>query len=93
MNPDYRCFVFRAANWSVYPGRNVIRALVNNGIKADTSIFKYGRRKGIVSFDYSAAESELVPWRVGEADLSRVMTVAGCGNSPSTARVAGSGLF
>jgi hypothetical protein len=69
VNPDYRCFVFRAANWSVNPGRNVIKALLNNGIKADTSIFKYGRRKGIVSFDYSAAESELVPWRVGEDDL------------------------
>ncbi|HEX3857597.1 MAG TPA: hypothetical protein VHY30_09910 [Verrucomicrobiae bacterium] len=69
VNPDYRCFVFRAANWSVNPGRNVIKALLNNGIKADTSIFKYGRRKGIVSFDYSAADSELVPWRVGEDDL------------------------
>ena len=69
VNPDYRCFVFRAANWSVNPGRNVIKALLNNGIKVDTSIFKYGRRKGIVNFDYSAAESELVPWRVQEDDL------------------------
>lgn len=69
VNPDYRCFVFRAANWSVNPGRNVIQALLNNGIKIDTSIFKYGRRQGIVSFDYSAAESELVPWRVREDDL------------------------
>jgi hypothetical protein len=69
VNPDYRCFVFRAANWSVNPGQNVVKALLNNGMKADTSIFKYGRRKGIVSFDYSAAESELVPWRVSEEDL------------------------
>jgi hypothetical protein len=69
VNPDYRCFVFRAANWSVNPGRNVIQALLNNGITVDTSIFKYGRRSGIVSFDYSAAESELVPWRVGADDL------------------------
>jgi hypothetical protein len=69
VNPDYRCFVFRAANWSVNPGRNVIKALLNNGIRVDTSIFKYGQRKGIVNFDYSAAESELVPWRVREDDL------------------------
>jgi hypothetical protein len=69
VNPDYRCFVFRAANWSVNPGRNVIKALINNGITVDTSIFKYGRRKGIVNFDYSTAASELVPWRVREDDL------------------------
>jgi hypothetical protein len=69
VNPDYRCFVFRAANWSVNPGRNVIKALLNNGITVDTSIFKYGRRKGIVNFDYSTAVSELVPWRVREDDL------------------------
>jgi hypothetical protein len=69
VNPDYRCFVFRAANWSVNPGRNVIKALLKNGIKVDTSIFKYGRRQGVVNFDYSAAESELVPWRVGEDNL------------------------
>ena len=69
LNPDYRCSIFRAANWSVNPGRNVIKALLNNGIKIDTSIFKYGRRKGIVNFDYSTAENELVPWRVSETDL------------------------
>lgn len=69
VNPNYRCFVFRAANWSVNPGRNIIKALLNNGISVDTSIFKFGRRKGIVNFDYSAAESELVPWRVGQEDL------------------------
>jgi len=34
-----RCFVFRAANWSVNPGRNVVQALLNNEIKVDTSIF------------------------------------------------------
>ena len=69
VDPDYRCFVFRAANWSVNPGRNVTKALLNNGITVDTSIFKYGQRRGIVSFDYSAAESELIPWRVREDDL------------------------
>lgn len=69
--PDYRCFAFRAANWSVNPGRNVIQALLNNGISLDTSIFKYGQRRGLVNFDYSTAESELVPWRVGEDNLCR----------------------
>jgi hypothetical protein len=69
VDPDYRCNVFRAANWSVHPSRNVVRALVNNGIEIDTSVFKYGRREGIVSFDYSNAFSNLRPWRAAEDDV------------------------
>lgn len=67
--PDYRCIAFRAANWSVNPGRNVVKALLNNGIRLDTSIFKYGRRDGLVKFDYSNAESALLPWRVSDDNL------------------------
>lgn len=69
IDPEYRCVAFRAANWSVSPSDNVIRALVNNGIKIDTSVFKYGSRNGIVAFDYSQAYSEIVPWRVKEDDI------------------------
>ena len=71
VNPDYRCEVFRAANWSMSPSRNAVRALVENGIRIDTSVFKHGRRKGIVSFDYSNACSDVVPWRVDENDICR----------------------
>jgi hypothetical protein len=69
VDPKYKCFVFRAANWSVSPSRNVVRALVENGIKIDTSVFKYGRRGGLVEFDYSNAYSNLVPWRADEDDI------------------------
>jgi hypothetical protein len=69
VEPMYRCIAFRAANWSVSPSQNVVRSLVNNGIKIDTSIFKYGYRNGIVSFDYSRAYSQIVPWRVKEDDI------------------------
>jgi len=70
VDPLYRCVGFRAANWSVSPSTNVVRALVNNDIKIDTSIFKYGRRKGIVNFDYSQTYSPIVPWRVKKDDMS-----------------------
>lgn len=66
---DYRCVAFRAANWAVSPSRNVVRALVANGIKLETSVFKYGKREGIVSFDYSNAHSNLVPWPAAEEDI------------------------
>jgi hypothetical protein len=69
IDPNYRCNVFRAANWAVSPSRNVVRALVNNGFQIDTSVFKYGRREGIVSFDYSHAASNLVPWMADEDDI------------------------
>ncbi len=69
--PSYECIAFRAANWSVSPSQNVIQALHANGIRIETSVFKYGQRKGIVSFDYSDAPSELVPWRVADDDVCR----------------------
>ncbi len=65
-DPSYRCYVFRAANWSVHPSRNIVQALVDNGIQIDTSIFKYGYRDGLVNFDYSDACSRLVPWKVDD---------------------------
>jgi hypothetical protein len=64
VNSSYRCIAFRAANWSVSPSRNVVRALAKNGIQIDSSVFKYGRREGLVNFDYDAAHSEMLPWRV-----------------------------
>ena len=68
---DYRCIAFRAANWSVNPSANVVRALSENGILLDTSVFKYGRRSGMVSFDYKDAASEFAPWKASDEDLSR----------------------
>lgn len=71
VDPAYRCFVFRAANWSVSPSANVVRALVENGIRIDTSIFKYGHRAGLVNFDYTDAWSNVVPWRADSRNLCR----------------------
>jgi len=69
IDPLYGCIAFRAANWSVSPSNNVVRALAGNDIRIDTSIFKYGLRNGIVKFDYSQAYSPIVPWRVKEDDM------------------------
>src|SRR5436190_6757186 len=71
VDPGYECTAFRAANWAMSPSRDVVNALVSNGIRVETSVFKYGRREGIVSFDYSNAHSDLVPWPVDENDICR----------------------
>jgi hypothetical protein len=69
VDASYKCRIFRAANWAVKPSRNVVRALVNNGFQVDTSVFKYGRREGIVNFDYSNAFSNMQAWRAAEEDI------------------------
>jgi hypothetical protein len=69
INRNYRCNVFRAANWSVSPSANVVRALVDEGFVIDTSVFKYGRRQGLVNFDYSNAFSSLIPWPAKASDI------------------------
>lgn len=71
VDPGYRCIAFRAANWSVSPSRNVVHALIDNGLAVDTSVFKYGRRNGRVNFDYSSAHSPIAPWRVDPDDICR----------------------
>jgi hypothetical protein len=68
---SYRCIAFRAPNWSVSPSRNVVRTLIKNDIKIDTSVFKFGRRAGIVSFDYSSAHHSLLPWPANPDDICR----------------------
>jgi len=71
VRPGYRCLAFRAANWSMSPSRNIIRALLSNGMGIDTSVFKYGKRDGLVQFDYSEAESPVVPWPVDPSEICR----------------------
>jgi hypothetical protein len=71
VDSNYKCTVFRAANWSVSPSQNVIKALLDNGIEIDTSVFKYGRREGRVNFDYSQSFHQLAPWRVDENDMCK----------------------
>lgn len=69
--PDYECIAFRAGNWAAQPSRNLVRALLDNGFRFDTSVFKYGRRMGRVHFDYANAHSATETWPVDVADICR----------------------
>jgi hypothetical protein len=71
VDPSYGCLASRSANWSMQPSPDLVGALARNGIRIDTSVFKYGRRDGLVKFDYRDAHSALVPWRVDPADVCR----------------------
>lgn len=69
--PDYECYAFRAANWSMHPSPNIVRALVDEGFRIDTSVWKYGRYDDLVKFDYTHAHDALVPWPVDERDVCK----------------------
>lgn len=66
---DYACIAFRAANWSMKPSADIVRALRDRGIRIDTSVFKHGSRSGLVDFDYSSAFSHIVPWPIDSTDV------------------------
>jgi hypothetical protein len=68
---DYECFAFRAANWSMHPSPNIVRALVDEGFRIDTSVWKYGQYDELVKFDYTNAHSDLVPWPIDQNDVCR----------------------
>ena len=71
VKPGYRCHVFRAANWSMVPTENIFRALVNNCIDIDTSVFKWGKSCDRVFFDYTNAPDKLIPWLVDETAICK----------------------
>ena len=56
---DYKVQAFRAANWSMMPTENIYKALINNGIKIDTSVYKGGAQGGNVCYDYREAYSNI----------------------------------
>ncbi len=68
---DYKCTAFRAANWSMQPSFNIITALTENGILIDTSVYKYGKKKNLVDYDYSSSFSNVIPWFVNSNDICR----------------------
>ncbi len=69
--PDYECFAFRAANSSMHPSPDIVRALVECGLRIDTSVWKHGVYDDLVKFDYTRAHSDLVPWPVATDDVCR----------------------
>ena len=67
---DYQCQFFRAANWSMCPSENIVKALIAHDFLIDTSVFKNGKRTGMIEFDYSTAWSDCLPWPVDETEVN-----------------------
>ncbi len=69
VDAGYRCTAFRAPAWTMQPSKNMLIALADNGFEIDTSVFKYGKMNTNIQFDYSGAESEVVPWPASESNV------------------------
>ena len=62
VRPDYKVWLFRAANWSMMPTENLYHVLMKHGIVADTSVYKGGVQGGNVCYDYREAWSNLLSY-------------------------------
>jgi len=67
---DYNCYVFRAANWSMMPTSDIYKALVDNDIIIDTSVYKGGQQNGNVDYNYTSAFSHLYSYKANASDIN-----------------------
>ena len=61
--PEYKCFAFRAANWAMQPTPNIAKALLENDIYIDSSVYKYGKQHEWVKYDYTNAHDPTFPYK------------------------------
>ena len=71
IKPNYKCYVFRAPNWSMHPTKKISTALLDNGIYIDSSVYKYGKQKGWVNYDYTTANNEMFPYKASMKDICK----------------------
>ena len=72
VKPDYKVWLFRAANWSMMPTKNLYDILLKYGITADTSVYKGGIQGGNVCYDYRNAWSNLLSYPASSADINLI---------------------
>lgn len=72
VKPDYKVWLFRAANWSMMPTENLYMALLKHGIEADTSVYKGGVQGGNVSYDYREAYHNLLSYPADARNINHL---------------------
>ncbi len=70
IKPDYKVWLFRAANWSMMPTENLYKVLLKYGITADTSVYKGGVQGGNVCYDYRHAFDNLLSYPASAKDIN-----------------------
>ena len=75
IRPDYKVWLFRAANWSMMPTANLYQVLRKYGITADTSVYKGGVQSGNVSYDYREAYHNLLSYPADAENINYLAPV------------------
>lgn len=70
IKPNYKVWLFRAANWSMMPTPNLYAVLVKCGITHDTSVYKGGCQGGNVCYDYRNAYDNLLSYPASSSDIN-----------------------
>ena len=71
---DYECFVFRAGAGSIQPEEHIIKALVDNGFKIDSSVIKGAYfRDSIKYFDFRDVPEK--PFWFSDKDITKEMDI------------------
>lgn len=69
IDKNYRCLGFRAGGWCIQPEKNVITAMKDIGIKADTSVFKGGYTSNRTYYDFRNAANNYGYWWTKEDNI------------------------
>lgn len=70
VNPDYKVWLYRAANWSMMPTPILYKVLNEFGITHDTSVYKGGCQGGNVCYDYRYAHDNLLSYQASSLDIN-----------------------
>lgn len=67
IDPNYKCMALRAGGYNIQPSVNIVKAMKEVGLKADSSIYPGGKESGSLSnYDYSSIDPSEGLWQVGE---------------------------
>ena len=76
--PDYTCIALRAGGYNVMPSGKVYEAMINTGLKVDSSVYPGGFEQGVLScYDYRRAALNKDFWWVAPDDFTRQVPGSG----------------
>jgi len=70
--PHYKCIAFRAGGYNIMPSKKVYDAMINTGLKMDSSVYPGGHEQGALSrYDYRETDNGKDFWWVQPDDFSK----------------------
>lgn len=72
IEPEYKCEIIRAGGYNIMPSEEVYYAMLELGLKVDSSVYPGGFETGELSkYDYTKAPSDKDSWLVSPTDFAK----------------------